>query len=170
MLLVQTIAIIGATEESGISLAKQLAERFSVLLFDEETEKLLILHDHMSRIKPLANVELMNCVREASWEADVIIVLGYCCTNIEIANTIQKFATGKIVILIAEEDYPISTLSLFGNLQPLLPHSKLARVSRSKTRGNVALNKEICIESIDTEVREAVGHIFSDVGYAVVSN
>jgi hypothetical protein len=162
-LLVQTIAIIGATEESGIFLAKQLAERFSILLFDEETEKLLILHDQMSRIEPLANVELMNCVRDASWEADVIIVLGYCCTSKEIANTIQKFATGKIVILIAEEDYPISTLTLFGNLQPLLPHSKLARVSRGKTNGTDTLGKEIVIETIDPEVREAVGHIFSDV-------
>ncbi len=163
MLLVQTIAIIGATEESGISLAKQLAERFSVLLFDEETEKLLILHDQMCRNTAVVNVELMNCARDASWEADVIIVLGYCCTNIEIANTIQKVATGKIVILIAEEDKPISTLSLFGTLQPLLPHSKLARVSRKKTKNNDELSKEICIETIDSEVREAVGHIFSDV-------
>ena len=166
MSLLNTIAIIGVSEKRGFQIANQLAKKHPILLFDQETEQVLFLYDQIRRNNPSANVELMACVTDASWEADIIVVLGYCCTDIEIIEKIKRVSTGKIVILITEDNMDGISKSLIENGQRLLPHSKIVRLIIEAT----ALDIEIRIQSNDEDSRTQVSAIFSAVGFMVIGN
>ncbi len=166
MSLLSTIAIIGVSEKRGFQVANQLAQKYPILLFDQETEQVLFLYDQIRRNNPSANVDLMACATEASWEADIIVVLGYCCTDIEIVEKIKRVSTGKIVILIKSDDKDAVSSSLIENGQQLLPHSKIVRLVFEAT----ALDNEIKIQSDDEDSRAKVSAIFSAVGFNIIGN
>ena len=166
MSLLSTIAIIGVSEKRGFQVANQLAQKYPVLLFDQETEQVLFLYDQIRRNNPSANVDLMACATDASWEADIILVLGYCCTDIEIVEKIKRVSTGKIVILITADDKEEISKSLIENGQQLLPYSKIVRLVIEAT----ALDNEIRIQSNDEDSRAKVSAIFSAVGFSIIGN
>lgn len=166
MSLLSTIAIIGVSEKRGFQVANQLAQKYPILLFDQETEQVLFLYDQIRRNNPSANVDLMACATDASWEADIILVLGYCCADIEIVEKIKRVSTGKIVILITADDKEEISKSLIENGQQLLPYSKIVRLIIEAA----TLDNEIRIQSKDEDSRAKVSAIFSAVGFSIIGN
>lgn len=165
-----TIAIIGATESSCFLVAKRLAQRYRVLLFDKDEEKLLAALHHILTTYPSANAEAMICPADASWEADIIIVSGYYCGDSEISEKIKNVSTGKIVIIIADEINIDISLPPVGNLQHLLPYSKLIQVLNVSGQFTADLNKNLVIRGNDEEALATVSSIFNSIDFHVVKS
>jgi predicted dinucleotide-binding enzyme len=136
MAVVKTIAIIGATETMGSAIARSLSKSnpYRLLLMSDEPEKLADLRTEIEKNAQHQEVFAMSCAREASWEADIIIVATPYESEKEIAEKIREVATGKIVISISNllnqsgnELATSSDTSAAEELQRLLPTSKVVK-------------------------------------------
>jgi hypothetical protein len=131
----QTIAIIGATGNMGSAIAKSLSNgNYRLLLKSGNQEKLSTLVEEIKSIHPSADVEATPCPKDASWEADIIILAVPFSAEKEVAERIREVATQKIVISIANplnETYnglvTAPDTSAAEELQKLLPHSKVIK-------------------------------------------
>ena len=131
----KTIAIIGASGKMGSALAKSLAKGdYRVLLFAKDIEVLHTLADEIRATHAAADVEVIGCPVDASWEADIIIPAVPFAAEKELVEKVRAVATGKVVISIANpfnESYdgmvtPTDT-SAAEELQKLLPHAKVVK-------------------------------------------
>ncbi|MDR8390786.1 NAD(P)-binding domain-containing protein [Aliifodinibius sp. S!AR15-10] len=131
----QTIAIIGAGGNMGSAIATSSAGgNYRLLLFDREPEQLGSLHEEILKTHPKADLELMNCPHESSWEADIIILAVPHGAEKELADKIRDVATQKIVVSIAnpiDEDFgeliTDPSTSAAEELQQWLPNSKVVK-------------------------------------------
>jgi len=131
----KTIAIIGSTGNMGSGITHNLAKAgYRILIAGNDESK---LNNQIAKIKadiPNADVEVIDCSREASWEADIIIPAVPYESQTAIANKIKDVVTGKIVISIAN---PLNaaydglvtdpTTSAAEELAKLLPNSKVIK-------------------------------------------
>ena len=131
----QTIAIIGATGSMGSAISKSLSKgNYRLLLKSGDTDKLKKLSSEIKATHPSADLELMTCPTEASWEADIIILAVPFEAEKEITERIRDVANQKIVISIAN---PLNQTfdglvtrpgtSAAEELQKLLPNSKVVK-------------------------------------------
>jgi 8-hydroxy-5-deazaflavin:NADPH oxidoreductase len=131
----QTIAIIGAAGQMGSGIARNLAEAgHRILLAGPKRDPLDTLLASIKARTPIADVEILDCSQEASWEADVIIPAVPHAVLGDVAAKIKDVVTGKIVISIAN---PLNatydglvtdpTTSGAEELAVLLPHSKVVK-------------------------------------------
>lgn len=98
----QTIAIIGAGGIRGSAIAGCMAGgNYRLLLFDSNPEQLDSLKEKILRFQLNADLELMNCPHESSWEADLIILAVPHEAEKALADKIREVATQKIVVSIA---------------------------------------------------------------------
>lgn len=128
----ETIAIIGATGKMGSSIAKDLSKDiYRLILMSKDVTKLSVLKDNLSTPDTKALIDIHDCAREGSWEADVIIMATPYEEEREIAEKIRDVATGKIVISVSGRPYAWVTTpnsSRAEELQELLPYSKIVKV------------------------------------------
>lgn len=130
-----TIAVIGATGSMGSALSKSLSKgNFHLLLCANDQNKLQALVQEIQAVHPPAHVEALDCFRNASWEADIIILALPYQAEKEVAAQISEVASQKIVISIANPlNDSFSGLltspdsSAAEELQKLLPHSKVVK-------------------------------------------
>lgn len=131
----QTVAIIGATGNMGSGLARNLARAgHRILIAGHDKAKLNGLFTDIKASIPKADIEILDCSREASWEADIIIPAVPYAAQAEVAGRIEEVVTGKIVVSIAN---PLNATydglvtgpgtSAAEELQKLLPHSKVVK-------------------------------------------
>jgi NADPH-dependent F420 reductase len=130
----KTIAIVGATGNMGSAIAKSLSKNsdYRLLLMANNKDKLVDLKSTL--VKSGAEADALSCVKEASWEADIIIVATPYEAEKEVAERIREVATGKIVISISN---PLSKAyndlvtspdtSAAEELQKMLPNSKVVK-------------------------------------------
>jgi 8-hydroxy-5-deazaflavin:NADPH oxidoreductase len=132
---IQTIAIIGASGNMGSAISKSLAKgNFRLLLCANDLDKVQAVADEIKSSNPAADVEAIDCTREASWEADIIIAAVPYAAEKEVAEKIKEVANQKIVISIANplnETYDglvtAPETSAAEELQRLLPNSKVIK-------------------------------------------
>ena len=125
---VRTIAIIGATEEGAAAIVRSLAKNnFRLLLIANDHHKASALKDGLENEGAKAELLVMECAREASWEADIIVVATPYDAYAEIAGRIRPVATGKVVISIPGSVASSSGASAAEELQKLLPYSKIVK-------------------------------------------
>lgn len=76
MATIKTIAIVGATGHMGSAIAKSLSKKgnYRLLLMSNEQDKLVDLKTQIEKSSKSTEVFAISCAREASWEADIIIV------------------------------------------------------------------------------------------------
>lgn len=92
----EIIAVIGAASEEGTALLSKLVQApYRFLLMDDDSEKLAALQKKMA---PWAETDTIACCREASWEADIIIIARPQHSIEHTAQQIKEVATTKIVI------------------------------------------------------------------------
>jgi predicted dinucleotide-binding enzyme len=130
----QTIAIIGATGKVGSAIAKCLSvENYRLLLMADEPDKLNMLCATLKQPSAIAEIESLSCAKEASWEADIVIIATPYEEVTEVAKRIREVAIGKIVISVSQPlDMNVnaainSESSSAEELQKLLPHSKVVK-------------------------------------------
>ena len=133
---IKTIAIVGATGQMGSAIARSLArsDTYRLLLMARQPGKLANLKSELEQNAPGTEVLSLSCAKEASWEADMIIVATSYEDEREVADKIREVATGKIVISISNPlNGSYSDLltspdsSAAEELQKLLPHSKVVK-------------------------------------------
>jgi hypothetical protein len=131
----KTIAIIGATGNVGSAIAKCLSvDNYRLLLSDIDSDGLSALNSSLKQVAPEAEIETVNCSREASWEADIIILAMPYEAGKEVAEHIREVAVGKVVISVSQPLHgnanPLantSNSSAAEEFQRLLPHSKVVK-------------------------------------------
>ncbi|HTH57661.1 MAG TPA: NAD(P)-binding domain-containing protein [Cyclobacteriaceae bacterium] len=129
----KTIAIVGATEKRGSSIARNLSKgNYRLLLMSDDVEKLDALKREL--VDAPAEMEAIACAKEACWEADIIIVTTPYEQEKEVAERIKEVATGKIIISVSnpldhayEKLFPSPNNSAAEELQRLLPYSKVVK-------------------------------------------
>jgi NADPH-dependent F420 reductase len=139
---IKTIAIVGATGNMGSAIAKSLSNgKYRLVLMSKDQEKLGELKRTLE--KSGTEVLTISCAKEASWEADIIIVATPYAAEKEVAEKIREVATGKIVISIsnpldgAYKDLVTSPdTSAAEELQKLLPYSKVVKTFNTTFAAN----------------------------------
>src|SRR5688572_4498966 len=103
MAMIKTIAIVGATGDMGSAIAKSLSIKgnYRLLLTSNDVDKLVDLKLQLDKSTTGTETFAISCAREASWEADIIIVDTPYGTEKEVAEKIREVATGKVVISIS---------------------------------------------------------------------
>ena len=73
---VKTIAIIGASGNMGSAIAKSLSKKgnYRLLLMSSDLDKLVDVKSFIEKSSPYTEVFTLSCARDASWEADIIIL------------------------------------------------------------------------------------------------
>jgi len=130
----QTIAVIGATGNMGSAISKNLSKgNYRLLLCANDKEKLHTLTADI-RKDAVAEVDSLDCLVNASWEADIIIVAVPFQAEKDVAERIRQVANQKIVVSIANplNDTYDGLLTAPGTsaaeeLQKLLPNSKVVK-------------------------------------------
>ena len=148
----KTIAIIGATGNVGSAIAKCLSVTSNrLLLMSNDVDALAQLISEIRLASPTVEMESATCAKEASWEADLIVVASSSIEGKEIAERIREVAIGKIVISVSQ---PIngclnivaspSNISAAEELQQLLPHSKVVKTFNTGFALDRFAPKSIC--------------------------
>lgn len=152
----KTIAITGATGKIGTALSKNLARsNYRLLLFDHNEEKLSSLVQGIKNIVPSADIDFMNCLASASWEADIVIANVHGGNEEELAEKIEPFTNRKIVINFSDEE-----------LQKILPGATVVNVSGDK--GFLEPNEKLFINGNDDEAIETTADILKTAGFVPV--
>src|ERR1051325_11464188 len=95
----KTIAIIGATGDMGSAIAKTLASgNYRLLLTSLDKAKLEKLSDYLKRNNSTAEVAVIPSDKEASREADIIVLTVPYKAEKEVAEKIKDVARQKVVI------------------------------------------------------------------------
>jgi hypothetical protein len=131
----KTIAIIGASGDMGSAIAKSLINSdYRLLLMSREKSKLAKLATYLKRKTSTAEVDIIDCEKEACWEADIILLAVPYSVEEEVAKKIREVATQKVVISISNPlnenyDHIITAqgTSSAEELQNVLPHSKVVK-------------------------------------------
>jgi predicted dinucleotide-binding enzyme len=164
----KTIAIVGATGQIGAAIAKSLAriKQYNLLLMSNVQDTLFDLKTEIEKSGAASEVLVTSCAREASWEADIIIVATPYEDQNEVANTIREVATGKIVISVSNpltNSYHkvITSLdtSAAEGLQKLLPNSKVVKTF------NITSASEFLMSAVSSEPCEVF--VAGNNGFAV---
>lgn len=170
----RTVAIIGAAGNMGSGLARNLAlAGHRILLAGQDQKKLA---DLFTRIKKTGDVEILDCSREASWEADIVIPAVPYSAQSAVASKIKEVVTGKIVVSIVNplnNSYDgLATESSAGEeLAKLLPHSKVVKAFNTVFAADFASPRldEKVIDSFvagdDSEAVAIVSDLVRDAGF-----
>jgi len=175
----QTIAIIGASGNMGSAISKSLSKgSYRLLLCSDEGGKVQSVVDEIKNSNSSADVEVMNCSMEASWEADIIIVAVPYAAEKEVAAKIKEVANQKIVISISN---PLNQTfdglatapdtSAAEELQKLLPNSKVVKAFNTTFAADFATpvidGKQVdaFIAGNDEEGLQTVSELVSTAGF-----
>jgi predicted dinucleotide-binding enzyme len=173
------IAIIGATERMGSTLAGLFAQASQrMVLVDTAAEKVFSLASELKDKFPAASIEVQTCAREASWEADIIIIASTDQSYCTIAERIQAVAIGKIVIsvssIIKSPAAGENEISAAEELQKLLPYSKVIKTFNALMASDFVSAPvdgsalDIYIAGNDEEAMAAVEELVKAVGFRPV--
>ena len=153
-----TVAIIGAAGTTGAILAKAISKcTYRVLLMDQAGKQLTALQTKIATTLPTSEVEVIDCCKDASWEADVIII---SVAKEELETTAEKMkevATCKTIIHFNE------TGSNNIDLQKLLPNSKVVNVYYASINENSSIYIK-AIDGIKNEALKMTREILEEIG------
>ncbi|MBL7696947.1 MAG: NADPH-dependent F420 reductase [Chitinophagaceae bacterium] len=175
----QTIAVIGASGSMGSAISKNLSKgNYRLLLCSNEQGKLKATVQDIKKSNPSADVETIDCSREATWEADIIIVAVPFRAEQEVVKKIKEVANQKIVVSIAN---PLNATydglvtapdtSAAEELQKLLPNSKVVKAFNTTFAADfttpVIDGKQVdsFIAGDDEEALQTVSELVKTVGF-----
>lgn len=124
----QTIAIVGAEGKTGSVFALGLIQLnlYRLLLLSEDDGGLDNLSRQILLLNPGADIELISCLKDGCWEADLIIVDVPHAFIQEVADKIREVSTQKIVFAILKnENNILSPVPAAQEWQQSLPNAKV---------------------------------------------
>jgi NADPH-dependent F420 reductase len=175
----QTIAILGATGNMGSAIAKNLSKGNNrILLCANDHDKIQSLAEEIKQVIPAADVEILDCAINASWEADIIILAVPYQAEKEVAAKIQEVSNQKIVVSIANplnETYngllTTPDTSAAEELQKLLPNSKVVKAFNTTFAADFATpviagsQVDAFVSGNDQEAVETVSELVQTAGF-----
>ncbi|WP_242917155.1 NADPH-dependent F420 reductase [Pontibacter liquoris] len=175
----QTIAIIGASGSMGAAISKSLAKgNYRLLLCANDRSKVEAVAGDIKSSLPAAAVEVVDCSKEASWEADIIVVAVPFAAEQEVAAKIKEVANQKIVISIANplnDTYDglvtAPDTSAAEELQKLLPNAKVVKAFNTTFAADFATTvidgkqADAFIAGNDEEALQTVSELVSTAGF-----
>lgn len=149
----KSIAIVGATEENGRSIAMKFASLpYRLLLVSTDFDEANHLRNDISPGMPETELEFLDCAKEGCWEADIIILAVPYERIGQVAERIKEVATQKIVVEVCNDN------DISKKLIKILPYSKLVKVTGD-------LHSKIKISGDDKAVNEEISEIFNLAGF-----
>ena len=178
-----TVAIIGAAGHMGSGIARNLAKAgHRILLAGPRRDQLETLLATIKAITPNADVDILDCSHEASWEADVIIPAVPHAVQEDVAARIKDVVTGKIIISIANPlnatyDGLVTGPMTSGaeELAALLPHSKVVKAFNTVFAADFAApildgkTVDCFIAGDDDQAVATVSQLVQDAGFNPVA-
>ena len=175
----QTIAVIGATGNMGSAISRNLSKgNYRLLLCANNQEKLKEVGNDVRRTNPAADFEIIDCSREASWQADIIIIAVPHEAEKDVAEKIKKVANQKVVVSIAN---PLNAsynglvttpdTSAAELLQKHLPKSKVVKAFNTTFAADFATPKiagkqvDAFVAGNDEEALATVSEIVKTAGF-----
>jgi hypothetical protein len=162
--MITSIAIFGATEKYAPVIAESLAaDCFNqILLLSDQKKELLALHDRILKNNLSANLEIIDCASEASWQADIIILA--VCSDIQklISERIVGFVTRKILIAFVDSEDDLVNLSKSNVLQDLLPHTHVISVYLTEDQ---EFGKSFYLSGLDVDALEETSSLLIAAGF-----
>lgn len=116
-----TVAIIGAASKTGKVIARSIAPSFRLLLMDTAQSDLVELKAHLEEVKD-REIDILECSKDASWEADIIVVVKEGEELKAVALKMKEVTTCKTVIHYTYDEKAVD------HLQQLLPNAKVVTV------------------------------------------
>jgi predicted dinucleotide-binding enzyme len=154
----KTIAIVGAENKNGIEIANRLAAgNYRLLLLSNQNHPFSKVYKNIKALTPDTEIELIDCVKDGCWEADIIIIAVGDENINEVVEKIREVAIQKIVAFFLNTTKAESSIQ--GDLQQLLPYSKVAEVLKSSNA------MDIFISSDDDEALQTISTMLSLAGY-----
>jgi predicted dinucleotide-binding enzyme len=164
-----TIAIIGATGDTGRWIAKAvLVNPCRLLLMDDTINELEILQQELKELKKDVETDILHCSKDASWEADVIIIAVAAEELAIVAEKIRDVAVCKTIICITASENDKSE-----ELQVLLPHSKVASVFLEQDFKQQFINTDenfAIIEGMHEEAIQTSSALLQPLGFYTIIN
>lgn len=121
----KTIALIG-TGRSGERHVNKLVNNYRLLTVMENISQNFALPHLNIQEESLSEVEIIDCAKEACWEADIIALFGPEHIKRGLIQQIKEVATQKTVVAFNEIHGGASIISNgYSTLRLLLPHSKV---------------------------------------------
>ena len=181
----KTVAVFGAAGNIGAAIALGLAAAgYRVLLTDDIEHNSLLymklpLRERRIRLRvPDADVDIVLSAREASWEADIIILAIPSEAQIGTATKIKDVVTGKVVICLANPPekghngfVTAPTNNATKELAQILSHSKIVRAFSTIVADQpgeprvTGMSADVFVDSDDDEAVSAAMQLAKDVGY-----
>lgn len=159
---IRTIAVIGAAEKRNLPVLKELSEHYQLLLFDKNPKALSAIHERLVAQNRHGFIEKMDCAINASWEADIIILSGFCINDAAVVEKIKEVATAKVIIIMENEDEFTTSISNELSFDLLFPHSKIVEIINISTDENT--QKEFLLEGHNSKALDTVSGIFERCG------
>lgn len=160
---IKTIAVIGASDRRNFPVLKELSSRYQMLLFDKNVKELSEIHKALLLENRYASIEKMNCETNASWEADIIILSGFCINDADVVQNIKNVATAKIVIIMENDDEFTKSINHQVSFDLIFPHSKIIEVININTDDKAEI--EFLLEGHDAYALDIVSSIFEGIGF-----
>ena len=151
----KNMAIIGANSKIGTLLAERMAPTYDLLLMDSSSDELMALTNSIRLQQPATNINSLACCREASWEADVIVVAAAMEQLPAIAEKIKEVTNRKPVIHFSPAGAATTTL------QQLLPHANVVVVELEAAASTDRLQKVVRLGGVDKEALKLAGEILA---------
>ncbi|MDE3236100.1 MAG: hypothetical protein KGO81_09115 [Bacteroidota bacterium] len=156
----RSLAIIGAASVWGSNISRALAAaNYRLLLMDEASfhQELLLLFNALMQSNISLNADLITCSKEASWEADIILLVVDARKEKDWIGKMKEVVTQKIIINISAEE------KMDNELQQLLPYAKIVQVvAEEKADGNLVF-KIVQPETYDQEVLNTATHLVTQM-------
>ena len=151
----KNMAIIGANSKIGTLLAERMAPMYDLLLMDSSSDELMALINSIRLQQPATNINILACCREASWEADVIVVAAAIEQLPAIAEKIKEVTNRKPVIHFSPAGSATTTL------QQLLPHANVVVAELETDASTDGLQKVVRLGGVDKEALKLAGEILA---------
>jgi 8-hydroxy-5-deazaflavin:NADPH oxidoreductase len=114
----KTVAIIASTNEKIVAIVGKLSlDNFRLLILSKYANEFRKLSKDIQSNHPNVELEMIDCMKDGCWEADIIILDVSCNQQKEVAELIKEVATQKIVLSFSENEN--------NELQNLLKYSKI---------------------------------------------
>lgn len=157
----ETIALVGNANEICAELVHKLAgECYRLLLITEDDHQLRGVVDQVQEQWSDAEIEIIHCVKEGCWEADIIVLLGEVDYEGIFINRIREVSTQKIVVGISVKNFNAKASSVeTGDLKSLLPHSKIVQLIYNSELTTAFIGGE------DAEALNTIAALVKKLGY-----
>ena len=151
----KNMAIIEVLTPPGETIAAGMASSYNLLLMDSASEELYLFAVRLRHEQPSATIESLECCREASWEADIIVITASTEQLPAIAEKIREVTTRKPVIHFTSFEADA------GRLQTLLPLANVIVVVPGHAAQEVGLQQDACILGNDEEALKVTREILA---------